>query len=165
VRDDRAVSLVAGGDVGARVLHRTGGAFQKVKVASERLGLDTSHFKGQGWNEGAGNGRDPEKQRSAKRRYYDANPDVYSAKRVKRQRELASLIHAAKDRPCADCGGKFPHYVMDFDHRDGEEKLFNVGRGRMGKARVIAEMAKCDVICANCHRIRTAIRSGWAVVA
>lgn len=64
--------------------------------------------------------------------------------------------------PCADCNGSFPFYVMDFDHREGEVKLFDVSNGalRFGRAKVLAEIAKCDVICANCHRIRTANRGG-----
>jgi hypothetical protein len=35
------------------------------------------------------------------------------------------VLWAAKDRPCADCQIRYPHYVMDFDHREGVEKLFN----------------------------------------
>jgi hypothetical protein len=46
---------------------------------------------------------------------------------------------------------------MDFDHRDGERKLQLVGRlfasGALNKA--LAEVEKCDVVCSNCHRIRT----------
>ena len=55
---------------------------------------------------------------------------------------------------------------MDFDHRDGEVKLFDVSKGMLslGRAKVLAETAKCDIICANCHRIRTATRGGWAQV-
>jgi hypothetical protein len=52
---------------------------------------------------------------------------------------------------------------MDFDHRDGEVKRGNVGAkiGIWGWPRILAEIAKCDLICANCHRIRTARRAGW----
>jgi hypothetical protein len=48
---------------------------------------------------------------------------------------------------------------MDFDHRPDEEKLFDVGTGLLySKEKVLAEIAKCDLICACCHRIRTDVR-------
>lgn len=68
--------------------------------------------------------------------------------------------------PCTDCGISYPHYVMDFDHRPGEDKLFNlsdVGNRLCSKASMEAEMAKCDVVCANCHRVRTYERLRTAV--
>lgn len=75
------------------------------------------------------------------------------------------IITEAKSRPCADCGGTFPHYVMDLDHRGEDPKLFNVsdalsGNGKMPRSAITlemlaAEIAKCDAICANCHRERT----------
>jgi hypothetical protein len=72
---------------------------------------------------------------------------------------LRTFMRAAKAKPCADCGRLFPYYVMEFDHRDGETKCFNIadamGPHRVGKKRLLAEMAKCDVVCANCHRERT----------
>jgi hypothetical protein len=63
-----------------------------------------------------------------------------------------------KDRPCLDCGGKFPPECMDFDHVRGE-KLFGVGTGvTKGYATILAEIEKCEIVCANCHRIRTKSR-------
>jgi hypothetical protein len=49
---------------------------------------------------------------------------------------------------------------MDFDHRQGETKRAVVTRmiGRSGLARIFAEAAKCDIVCANCHRVRTFVR-------
>jgi len=56
-----------------------------------------------------------------------------------------------------DCGGSFPPECMDFDHRNPEEKSGDISRlsYKAGEQRFLAEIAKCDVICANCHRIRT----------
>lgn len=75
-----------------------------------------------------------------------------------RKERLRVLIVAAKHRPCADCGGSFPSVCMDFDHRDPDQKGFTisqaVSRGRT-EATILAEIQKCDVVCANCHRIRT----------
>jgi hypothetical protein len=45
---------------------------------------------------------------------------------------------------------------MDFDHRDPSTKAKNVPRLIMGSIeRMLAEAAKCDIVCANCHRLRT----------
>ncbi len=75
------------------------------------------------------------------------------------RRAVRRIIREAKDRECADCGVEYPFYVMDFDHRDRSEKLFNIGRdalrGRCSLDRLKDEIAKCDVVCANCHRART----------
>jgi hypothetical protein len=58
---------------------------------------------------------------------------------------------------CADCGGKFPPCCMDFDHvPERGPKLFNLsGNNDYSLERVRAEIEKCDIVCANCHRIRT----------
>lgn len=71
--------------------------------------------------------------------------------RAKRRAELAKL----KDKPCVDCGIKFPYYVMDFDHKDSE-KLGEIAK-MVNKSwdKLLKEIKKCDVVCANCHRIRT----------
>jgi hypothetical protein len=65
------------------------------------------------------------------------------------------IINKAKDVPCKDCGKKYPFYVMDFDHVRGK-KSFGIGsnvRCRVGI--LLKEIEKCEVVCANCHRIRT----------
>jgi hypothetical protein len=67
---------------------------------------------------------------------------------------MREWLRRAKDKPCADCGHSFPSYVMDFHHRDPSTKLFGIGDAPRGKQQLIAEVAKCDVICANCHRER-----------
>lgn len=72
-----------------------------------------------------------------------------------------ALVIAAKARPCADCAIEYPWYVMDFDHLPGMGKLHNISdivkRG-MTVATLEAEIKKCEVVCANCHRIRTFTR-------
>lgn len=76
-----------------------------------------------------------------------------------RQR-LKEEIQKLKESPCYDCGNSYPYWVMDFDHR--EDKLFSIadsvpeGRGRL---QILAEIAKCDLVCANCHRNRTHMRT------
>lgn len=75
-------------------------------------------------------------------------------------RQLAkrrNFLIALKNKPCADCGREFPSCVMEFHHVRGE-KEFSVGNGvnnALSLKRINDEIAKCDLLCANCHRIRT----------
>lgn len=79
-----------------------------------------------------------------------------------RWRRQAAMLDQLRDVPCADCGGRFPPCSMDFDHREPAQKQSSVPAmiGRAGDARILAEAAKCDIVCANCHRIRTLQRRG-----
>lgn len=75
------------------------------------------------------------------------------------RRRAGALIDAAKSRPCMDCRRSFSPCCMDFDHVRGT-KLFTIGQMRSRALKLIrAEIAKCDVVCANCHRIRTRNRT------
>ena len=61
-----------------------------------------------------------------------------------------------KTRPCADCGVQYPFYLIDFDHRDAETKMYELNAvDRMTVKAIKCEVEKCDVVCANCHRERT----------
>lgn len=102
--------------------------------------------------------KDIEKRKAYHKKYilkhYQNNKEYYQEKRDKRKAELKEFIRKFKDVPCMDCDIKYPHYVMDFDHK--ENKIFNLGKGHnKGINQVIKEIAKCDVVCSNCHRIRT----------
>lgn len=57
-----------------------------------------------------------------------------------------------------DCGNRFPPECMDFDHRPGEIKLFGISASVQGWQKMLDEIVKCDLVCANCHRIRTKAR-------
>ena len=56
--------------------------------------------------------------------------------------------------PCQDCGNVFPPCAMDFDHRPGEVKVLEISKCKT-RTQVDLEVPKCDLVCANCHRIRT----------
>lgn len=81
----------------------------------------------------------PEKERE-----YDA------ARRLRRKKTRDD----AKSVPCADCGIQYPPYVMDFDHVRGE-KIAAPGLLYTQVEAFQIEIAKCEVVCANCHRERT----------
>lgn len=65
------------------------------------------------------------------------------------------FIALAKQHPCMDCGRRFPSAAMDFHHRDPKQKSGNMNAIRKYSVdRVREELAKCDLLCACCHRIR-----------
>ena len=66
-------------------------------------------------------------------------------------------------KPCADCEKVFPGEVMQWDHLPGFQKLGDISLDFRGHSReeILAEIAKCDLVCTNCHTIRTFSRNGW----
>jgi hypothetical protein len=101
--------------------------------------------------------KDIEKERACKRRWYENNREVYLDRNRRKKERLRNVMREQKAKPCADCGVEYPFYLMDFDHREGEEKMSHVSRlvQQMNLERLLAEIAKCDVVCSNCHRVRT----------
>ena len=84
------------------------------------------------------------------------NANAAKVKRFRKaqQQKVRDLKEAS---PCADCGHSFPYYVMDYHHRDAADKEFKLSRAlsnTMAWSRILAEVAKCDLLCANCHRVR-----------
>jgi hypothetical protein len=93
-----------------------------------------------------------------RREHYLKNKDKIR-KQVKIQKKAyVKWLRSLKDGPCVDCNIKYPYYVMQFDHRDPKEKEFNIGSMlslNYNKERVLREVDKCDLVCANCHAERT----------
>lgn len=57
---------------------------------------------------------------------------------------------------CVDCGLVAPPYLYEFDHRDPSTKLFGISTGDSTSFEaLLAESLKCDLVCPNCHRVRT----------
>lgn len=105
--------------------------------------------------------------REQRARWLLEHPEEARAIRVrattKYRAQMRAMVDAAKARPCTMCGGEFPPRAMDLHHRDPAAKAFNIGTfvsksGKAGhgesRAEALArEIAKCDVLCANCHRL------------
>lgn len=71
---------------------------------------------------------------------------------------LKAWMLELKSNPCADCGGTFDSCCMDFDHREGTDKQYNIASmfaHHYSRELIEVELAKCELVCANCHRIRT----------
>ena len=90
---------------------------------------------------------------------------TYVDKKRYRPTELAGLIDELKAAPCSSCGEIFPSPAMDFDHRDPSTKKFAIARYRAYslnfKQSLLDEVAKCDLLCAVCHRLKTATTRNW----
>jgi len=105
------------------------------------------------------------------RGHYRRNRPVYLEK-AELRRGVVHALHRTrlldhlKSNPCVDCGETDP-VVLQFDHRDRAEKIGTVSRMAMEYSwgQVVAEIAKCDVRCGNCHRRRTAVQFGWTKLA
>ena len=86
----------------------------------------------------------------------------YRAKLPKRTRNVprdtkrVAIMYYKATNPCLDCGVMYPAVCMDFDHRDPTTKRFLISHGLHNScATVMTELLKCDLVCSNCHRLRT----------
>jgi hypothetical protein len=100
-----------------------------------------------------------------KRKEYHKNKDKYLERsrkaRVKKRQWMYDYL---LDHPCEICGENRPE-CLDFDHIDKENKSFNISKYRDSKSYkdLENEINKCRVLCANCHRIHTAVQMGWYI--
>jgi hypothetical protein len=101
-----------------------------------------------------------DKHNREKRRLYSANwrsrnPEYARSKSSVRHRERKAFVDWLKGLPCTDCATLFPPVCMDFDHVRGK-KVINVGNMLLWNwERFAEEILKCEIVCSNCHRIRT----------
>lgn len=128
---------------------------RRCSLCGVEKGLDDFHRRGAGrqkWCKSCRRGWDAAYHARTK-------PVRLRQKREARDARLAWL-HGLKSKPCADCGGSFHPVAMTFDHLPGTEKLRDIStlvlRGCTQMA--ITEMAKCELVCANCHAVRTYTR-------
>jgi hypothetical protein len=89
--------------------------------------------------------------------YFQANRPRIMARKRERWSDLLRWYKELKEgAPCADCGGFFHHAAMTWDHLPGHEKVTEVSNlRRLSRRAVLAEIAKCELVCANCHAVRS----------
>ncbi len=85
------------------------------------------------------------------------NAKIYRWQKRHRRRQKAELIEARGGR-CGDCGYSLSVAALEFHHRDPATKEFGLGTFNGSRARLLAEAQKCDLVCANRHRLRHATR-------
>jgi len=100
-----------------------------------------------------------EHYRRNKARYATADWGRKRSGRTDLLREIDDYLRA---HPCVDCGESNP-LVLEFDHKDGVDKLETIAflRARGSRDELLAEIEKCEVRCSNCHQRRTAKQFGW----
>jgi hypothetical protein len=92
--------------------------------------------------------------------YYKINKEkqkkqIYAAKKIRTENTKKIIRDIKESTPCYDCGKKYPYYVIDFDHlRDKEFNVSNMAYWASIK-KIEKEIEKCEIVCSNCHRIRT----------
>lgn len=97
---------------------------------------------------------DPEKQKAFQRQHYKEYKALYLKRsRDRKKRYRKDWIKFKSTLACLKCGEE-DYRCLDFHHRDPATKEFKVAdkAGRIPLKTVLIEVAKCDVLCANCHR-------------
>jgi hypothetical protein len=101
--------------------------------------------------------------------HWQANPERRKKSKDRRiastHRNRAFVFSYLLEHPCEKCPESDP-IVLEFDHIDPIQKLFNIsdassGNEPKGLDTLKKEIAKCRVLCANCHRRHTAQQQGW----
>lgn len=73
---------------------------------------------------------------------------------AKRRRKIRLMAIERLGSKCIKCGYcKYPE-VLEFHHKDPSQKLFGIGQRGLTRSweKIKAEIGKCDLLCANCHR-------------
>ncbi len=100
------------------------------------------------------------KARGYSAKWYRLNRESELEKDRKQIRERVETLRAIKENtPCADCGRNYPHYIMEFDHREAPKRYKDGKRMCLSAisswGQLESELLKCDIVCANCHCART----------
>lgn len=111
---------------------------------------------------------DMEKKRKYHAKHYQENKELYKARslesRKRLRKERQEYVRNLKTiTPCADCDTNYPYWIMDFDHYTGD-KDGQISRmvSDQSMKKLKAEIAKCEIVCSNCHRERTHQRASLA---
>ena len=98
--------------------------------------------------------------KSQRTQRYLARPggrDTVNSYQERRRKQHSRTMNSIKlEEGCLDCGYRDQAQALHFDHRPGVMKCFEISQGYMRTALAVQdELDKCDVLCANCHAIRT----------
>lgn len=89
--------------------------------------------------------------------HYSNNKETTKLNVKAYKQKLKEELRKLKSAPCTDCGNTYPYYVMQFDHLPQFDKIDDITRlvTRVSSSTLKEELSKCELVCANCHAIRT----------
>ena len=94
---------------------------------------------------------------------YASDETILQSKKGRMDRNREYVWRYLEEHPCVECGASDPR-VLEFDHLDRTTKKHSIGNMlncTYGLDNIKAEIAKCRVLCANCHRVHTYTQLGW----
>lgn len=95
--------------------------------------------------------------------YRVAHREMYKVASFKHRLPKLMFLRWLRSQPCWDCGCEYHFSAVDFDHRGN--KVFTLSRCiSYSWARLVEEVLKCDVVCANCHRKRTWMKNANKII-
>jgi hypothetical protein len=101
-------------------------------------------------------------QSAAAKRHYKRNSDAMKKRAVAhtlraRERNRKFIENLKSTTPCKDCSISYPSFVMQFDHVRGIKRgdISGMANAPASMTTLVDEISKCEVVCANCHAIRT----------
>jgi len=109
-----------------------------------------------------------DKRKGTYKQHYHKHGSEYRVRAIQRNRKIKDylrrkMLDYLTDKSCIQCGIN-DRRVLDFDHLDPTLKSFSIARGitntRSWDA-ILLEIKKCQILCANCHRIRTSEQQNW----
>ena len=111
-----------------------------------------------------------EEKRKYDREYHSQRSPEKKRRKIELQaarahRNILALRSHKEKTGCAVCGEKDP-IVLEFNHLDMATKSFNLGESaRLGMSleNLMREVEKCEILCANCHKRKTAKQLNWRV--
>lgn len=109
-----------------------------------------------------------EKRRESWKTYYHKHGSKYRQHAVQRNRELKAslrnkMLEYLDNKRCVECGINNP-IVLEFDHIDPKTKSFSIASGISNTRSwesIMEEIDKCQILCANCHKIKTSKEQNW----
>jgi 5-methylcytosine-specific restriction endonuclease McrA len=107
-------------------------------------------------------------RRKTWRAHYHKYGSNYRERAVERSRKIKNslrqqMLTYLSDKACVRCGISDIR-VLEFDHINPATKSFSIARGitsTLGWDKILDEIAKCQILCANCHKIKTASEANW----
>jgi len=107
-------------------------------------------------------------QKQYKNKWYKNNHKINKNKFIERtkknkEKKQQKLYEYLKDKSCIDCGEN-NILTLEFDHINPKDKIGNIGRMAsqgLSWEKILYEINKCEIRCANCHRIKTAKQFSW----